>query len=182
MASEEYEETLKANLRRLSEIGTGIDELREKSFQKINEHELAIHRLNNLCRDLASKDELKEIRESISSLEKRISSFEDSMRENIKRLSKIDSEIIDELAKLQGVFASLSEAKVERVEVPKKPKPEEDRLTSLEKERDKLLATLGKLTEDFNAGLISKKAYEEALKGGEGRLSEIEEEIEKLRK
>jgi chromosome segregation ATPase len=161
--AEEYESTLKANIKRLSEIGAEVEEIgvSERIFEKLNEQELALHRLTNLTRDFVTGRELKDVRRYLedkfekmstslearlrdqefaigrltdlskgfattddvgdikasidalrSSLEERIGDLEKSLKDDIKGLSQVDSEIIDDLGKMETLFGKLDEQEV----------------------------------------------------------------------
>jgi len=180
--AEDYESTLKANLKKLSELGSGIEGLKEGQSKKIGEHELAIHRLTNLSKDFVNKDDLKELKASLDAMNRRIDGLERNLRDSVKQLSQIDAEIIDELGKVQGLFVRIEGAEVKMpAESPKAAKEPKDRKAELGKEKDRLLTMLSKFTEDYNAGKISKEIYEDALRGCESRLKEIDADSEKLK-
>lgn len=176
--AEDYETALKANLKRLSEIGSGIDGLKEGPSKKISEHELAIHKLTNLSKNFVNRTELEELKASLNVVGKRIETLEKNLRDSVKKLSQIDAEIIDELGKMQGLFARTEPEEKKPSGAPKTAKESKDKRAELDKERERLLTMLSKFTEDYNAGKISKETYEEALAGCEVRLKEIDAEIE----
>lgn len=160
MASEDYDGVLKSNIKKLSDIGAEVDEIgvSERIFEKLNEQELAIHKLTNLTRDfvsgrelketrrfleerveksslslearirdqefavgrltelsknLAAKDEIADLKSSIgelrSAVEESLRDVESGLRGDVKGLSEVDAEIIDDLSKVETVFGRLDE-------------------------------------------------------------------------
>jgi len=160
MASEDYDGILKSNIKKLSDIGAEVDEIgvSERIFDKLNEQELAVHKLTNLTRDfvsgrelketrrfleekveksslslearirdqefamgrltelsksLATKDEIGELKVSInelkSAVEESLRDIESGLRGDIKGLSEVDAEIIDDLSKMETLFGRMDE-------------------------------------------------------------------------
>ncbi|MBI4361591.1 MAG: hypothetical protein HY558_00295 [Euryarchaeota archaeon] len=160
MAAEDYEGTLKANLKRLSEIGAEVEEIgvSERIFEKLNEQELAIHKLTNQSRDYvtgreakegrkfledridkqgymleaklrdqelaiaklselsrtyATREQVDEARASVgdarAAMDDKTAALEKGLKEDIKGLSEVDGEIIDDLSKLEGLFGRMDE-------------------------------------------------------------------------
>ncbi|MBI4361619.1 MAG: hypothetical protein HY558_00435 [Euryarchaeota archaeon] len=136
--AEDYEDALRANLKKLSSIGTNIEELRERPLKKIQEHEIVLHRILNLCKGFLTKEEVKEMQASLDALQERLGSMEKSLKElsgkveretqvnlaplqerlgsmekslkeSVRKLSQVDSEIIGELSKVQSLLAAETE-------------------------------------------------------------------------
>ncbi len=160
MASEEYENTLKENLRKLSALGTEVAEIgvSERIFEKLNELELAFHKLQNQSRDFVTGRETKELRKAVeerlerwataleaktreqelviarlaetakglvardqwetlqasldearASLQQKLTDTEAALRADIKGLSDVDAEVIEDLSKMETLLARLDE-------------------------------------------------------------------------
>lgn len=230
--AEEYDEALRANLRRLSSIGTTIEEVRDRPFKRLQTLEMAVVRLSEQVRTAVGREEVarmresvddlsrrldgleralrdsspvakieRELRSSLAGLEERVKGFDRSLRDSVKKLSQIDSEIINELGKFQDLVAepegileppapppkkapdaraSMRERGASRAPPPPPRAGDRGRREDLEKERERLLAQLGRATEEHGSGQLSTEEYEELLRKGEGRLAQIDEEREGL--
>lgn len=220
--AEEYDETLRANLRRLSSIGSTIEETRDRPFKRIQALELSVVRLSEQLRTAAGREEVarlrdsiddlakrleaversardagpvakveKELRSGLAAIEERVKGLDRSLRESVKKLSQIDSEIINELSKLQGLVEESMEGPPPVLAPPPrappaKPPPRAEtpslsRREELERERERILAQLGRATEEHGAGQLSSQEYEEMLRKGEERLAQIDGELERAR-
>lgn len=160
MASEEYENTLKENLRKLSALGTEVAEIgvSERIFEKLNELELALHKLQNQSRDFVTGRETKEVRKAVeerlerwataleaksreqelatarltetakglvardqwealqaaldearTAIQQKLTDTEAALRTDIKGLSDVDAEVIEDLSKMETLLARLDE-------------------------------------------------------------------------
>lgn len=227
---EEYDEPLRANLRKLSSLGATIEEVRDRPFKRLQALEMGLLRLSEQVRTAAGREEVVRLRESVEDLNKRLDSVERalrdggamarverelrssfaaleervkgldrSLRDAVKRLSQIDSEIIDEMAKLQELVGGPEEGAPVPEPPPRKvpearPPPAKSRAAppspppgaeargrreELKEERERLLAQLGRATEEHGAGHLSTEEYEELLRKGEERLAQIDEELER---
>jgi DNA repair exonuclease SbcCD ATPase subunit len=200
----------------LSELRSVLDERIEelsKNLSRIDANERTIAKLNESLGNFVDKTEIGEIREEIkryrelpSMLEERREK-EESLRKDIERLSRVDSEIISELAKLSKLYGKIhdhdsairklreqSESWVTREELreileiaPKQIRilREEIEKLALRKEpkklieeKEEILKVIDALRDDYEKGTITKEAYEEALRGSIKRLSDIDAELE----
>jgi hypothetical protein len=227
--AEDYDEALRSNLRRLSSIGTTIEEVRDRPFKRLQALEVAVVRLSEQIRTSVGREEMarlreglddlsrrldaveraqrdagpaakieRELRSSLAGLEERVKGFDRSLRDSVKKLSQIDAEIINELAKFQDLVgepegslippeppprkALAPEARAApkaRPATPARPEGRGGRKEELEKERERLLAQLGRATEEHGSGQLSTEEYEELLRKGEERLAQIDEELER---
>lgn len=217
---EEYDEPLRANLRRLSSLGTTIEEVRDRPFKRLQAIEMAVVRLSEQARASVGREEVarlregmddlnkrldsveralrdggatakieRELRSSLAGLEERVKGFDRSLRDSVKKLSQIDSEIINEMAKFQDLLGEPEEGLAAPEPPPRKaparsapPPPRVEprgQREDLEKERERLLAQLGRATEEHGSGHLSTEEYEELLRKGEERLAQIDEETER---
>ncbi|MEM3085681.1 MAG: hypothetical protein QXT68_00885 [Halobacteria archaeon] len=225
--AEDYDEALRSNLRRLSSIGTTIEEVRDRPFKRLQALEVAVVRLSEQIRTSVGREEMarlreelgdlsrrldvveraqrdagpaakieRELRSSLAGLEERVKGLDRSLRDSVKKLSQIDAEIINELAKFQDLVGEPETLippeppprKALAPEAPAAPKPRpaaparsegRGRKEELEKERERLLAQLGRATEEHGSGQLSTEEYEELLRKGEERLAQIDEELER---
>lgn len=224
MAQDEgYDEALRSNLRRLSSLGTTIEEVRDRPFKRLQTLEMAVARLSEQVRTAVGREEVarlresmddlvrrldpierglrdtspmakveRELRSSLAALEERVKGLDRSLRESVKKLSQIDSEIINELAQFQNLLGEAGEIpeppprKPPEARSPARPRASpppraetRGRREELEKERERLLAQLGRATEEHGTGQLSTGEYEELLRKGEERLAQIDEELER---
>lgn len=225
---EEYDEALRSNLRRLSSLGTTIEEVRDRPFKRLQALEMAVVRLSEQVRTTVGREEVarlresmdglirrldvlerasrdaspiakveRELRSSLAALDERVKGLDRSVRDSVKKLSQIDAEIINELAKFQDLVEEPQGGLILPEPPPRKapvseprstPKPRgappprseaPGRRAELEKERERLLAQLGRATEEHGSGQLSTEEYEELLRKGEERLAQIDEELER---
>lgn len=220
---EEYDEALRSNLRRLSSLGTTIEEVKDRPFKRLQALEMAVVRLSEQVRTAVGREETarlresmddlarrfdtlerglrdtspmakieRELRSSLAALDERVKGLDRSLRESVKKLSQIDSEIINELAQFQNLLGEAGEIpeppprKVPEARPPARPRASpppraeaRGRREELERERERLLAQLGRATEEHGSGQLSTGEYEELLRKGEERLAQIDEELER---
>ncbi len=226
MAQDEgYDEALRSNLRRLSSLGTTIEEVRDRPFKRLQSLEIAVARLSEQVRTAVGREETarlresmddlarrldaierglrdtspiakieRELRSSLAGLDERVKGLDRSLRESVKKLSQIDSEIINELAQFQELLGEEAPEPPPRKAPEARPPPARTRAPppspapradarglreELAKERERLLAQLGRATEEHGSGQLSTGEYEELLRKGEERLAQIDEELER---
>lgn len=229
MASEEYENTLKENLRKLSALGSEVEEIgiSERIFEKLNELELALHKLQNQSRDFITGRENKELRKGVeerlerwattleaklreqelaaarlaeaakgfagkdqweslraaleearAALQQKMADTETALRGDIKGLSDVDAEVIEDLSKMETLLARLDEHDLSLQKV-------RDQAAVFVTEKD-LLGLRESLAREELAGLREDLAalrtaqerkaagLEESLRGDIQKLSEVD--------
>ncbi len=105
MAEDNYAGIIKNNLRKLSEIGGGIDELSsmERPLRRLGEHEVAIQSLAKMLEDAANeiKSDLDEQR---AYFEGKIDDYLQVVKEAVTELSEIDATLIDKVSKIEDIL------------------------------------------------------------------------------
>jgi chromosome segregation ATPase len=229
MASEEYENTLKENLRKLSALGAEVEEIgvSERIFEKLNELELALHKLQNQARDFITGRETKELRKAVeekverwattleaktreqelaaarlaeaakgfvgkdqweslraaleearASLQQKLADVEAGLKADVKGLSDVDAEVIEDLSKMETLLARLDEHDLSLQKL-------RDQAATFTTEKD-LLGLRESLAREEMAGLrediaalraaLERKAgsLEESLRADIQKLSEVD--------
>lgn len=229
MASEEYENTLKENLRKLSAIGAEVEEIgiSERIFEKMNELELGLHKLQNQSRDFVTGRETKELRKALeerleraaaaletklreqelalarlgetakgfvlkdqlealrrgledtrSSIETKLADTETALKADIKGLSDVDAEIIEDLSKLEALLVRMDEHDIALQKLRDQAATfvtEKDLLNLRESiSREEVAGLREDLTVLRSATERRALALEESLRGDIQKLSEVD--------